>query len=847
MIKKVLLIAAALILAISCSKNNPTSPNGGGGGGIGTTPQPTPSSFIEQLKTIDIVKAGDQQWDFKTIKEDATGKILTIEAMNGNKSGNLRGLQSYIGNKLYEISQNFKYALSFEIYNGTASDGNGNTQNANSDALEVKITFSDRETGNIVTDPDFKDGFTLKIVANAKWAETPAITQADIEESLHKVGNINLGLNFDFKNLTLTKAPDTQYNYSYEGILRVDNSSGKTADLIQFVENISKANSTTSYLKISYFSSNGDNTFDVEFKTTSGDKVFNSSSTIKLTVVGTDNQKPVFGLRDLNVSISGNPTITTDNSGNSKGDKITINTDAPYLGLQATKIEQLSGTTINIASQDIGNYVYGSYYPPENVSHIFIDGEAITLIHNTLKDGETAQFKVTFAAFAEGYNPKGGLELTINVKKGQSLPEITLNDFNASLNTMNIAGFNKQVNAGTLTLTSTKDITPTVALNTIKESLKKLSLDKIVIDVNRIEYISWLDNDIYDYPIENLNGALKIYVSPSEKYVFSDEVNKILEDQYGETSFTIIVTPYNNWIPDISIDGAGSSSDNPIKMTLGDAETAPEISYKIKLPQNGSIYSIEISEFKQADGIADNWNILSKNIKMFEDKYTPDTVLTSKAEEIKTIVTNYTIAKDATQVYKVTLTVGYSANSYRKEKIDLYIELLKDYFIVADPNYLSDFLVQTFYDKKTTEPNRDLSINISDTVVLTAKSYKYDYRDYKSENHLRVRGENLSGQGSIPYLNRVFNTPEVISRIRNGLAYIGLEWTGNQITFEAHIDSEYENVNSKESAIATIKLSELKLKDKYLFKDLLYAPINSFSSRDFQVEIRTVGQTWLEQ
>ena len=842
MIKKVLLIAAALILAISCSKNNPTSPNGGG---IGTTPQPTPSSFIEQLKTIDIIKAGDQQWDFKTIKEDATGKILTVEPMNGSKSGNLRGLQGYISSKLYDTFENFKYYVSFDLYNSTSSDGNGNPQNANSDALEIKITFQDKTTGNPVTDPDFKDGFTLKINANAKWAETPTITKEDIEESIHKLGNINLGLNFDFSTLTLNQVQ--QNNYSYETKLTVDNNSGAKTDLIQFVETVLKADSQTSYLKISYISPNGDDTFDVSFQTVSGDKVFNSSYSIKLIIVGKNTQNPIFNLRDLNVSISGNPTLTTDNSGNSIGDKITINTDAPYLGLQATKIEQLSGTTVNIPSQDIGNYVYGSYYPPENVSHVFIEGEAVTLIHNTLKDGETAQFKVTFVAFCEGYNPKEGLELTINITKGQNLPEITLNDFNASLNTINIAGFNKQVNAGTLTLTSTKDITPTVALNTIKESLKKLSFDKIVIDVNRIEYISWLDNDIYDYPTENRNGALKIYVSPSEKYVFSDEVNNILKDQYGDTSFMIIVTPYNNWIPDISIDGAGSSSDNPIKMTLGDAETAPEISYKIKLPQNGSISSIEISEFKQADGIADNWNILSKNIKMFEDKYTSDTVLTSKAEEIKTIVTNYTIAKDTTQIYKVTLTVGYSANSYRKEKIDLYIELLKDYFIIADPNYLRAFLVQTFYDKKTTDPNRELSINISDTVVLTTQYYAYDYRDYKSENHLRVRGENLSGQGSIPYLNRVFNTPEVISRIRNGLAYIGLEWTGNQLTFEARIDSEYENVNSKESAIATIKLSELKLKDKYLFKDLLYAPITSFSSRDFQVEIRTVGQTWLEQ
>ena len=508
MIKKVLLIAAALILAMSCSKNNPTSPNGGG---IGTTPQPTPSSFIEQLKTIDIIKAGDQQWDFKTIKEDATGKILTIEAMNGNKSGNLRGLQSYIGNKLYEISQNFKYALSFEIYNGTASDGNGNPQNANSDTLEIKVTFIDKTTGKPVTDPDFKDGFTLKINANAKWAVTPEITQADIEESLHKVGNINLGLNFDFKNLTLTKAPETQYEYYYETTLTVDNSSGKTSDLIQFIENVSKANSTTSYLKISSISINGNDTFYVEFETVSGDKVLSRSknNTLKLTVVGTDNQKPVFGLRDLNVSISGNPTITTDNSGEDKIADINITTDASYLSLQATKVEQISGTSIGNLT-GIEEFIMGGYNPEYySKGQIGIDGEIVTALHNMIKDGETIQFKVTFAAFAEGYNPKGGLELTINVTKGKSLPEITLDDFK---NWMKISGFTFDFNMGEAVLSASSDVTPITALNSIKEGLKLLSKDKIVIKLtgyNSLEDLNWS----YPYPTGNADGTLNIFIS----------------------------------------------------------------------------------------------------------------------------------------------------------------------------------------------------------------------------------------------------------------------------------------------------------------------------------------------
>ena len=660
MIKKVLLIAAALILAMSCSKNNPTSPNGGG---IGTTPQPTPSSFIEQLKTIDIIKAGDQQWDFKTIKEDATGKILTIEAMNGNKSGNLRGLQSYIGNKLYEISQNFKYALSFEIYNGTASDGNGNPQNANSDTLEIKVTFIDKTTGKPVTDPDFKDGFTLKINANAKWAVTPEITQADIEESLHKVGNINLGLNFDFKNLTLTKAPETQYEYYYETTLTVDNSSGKTSDLIQFIENVSKANSTTSYLKISSISINGNDTFYVEFETVSGDKVLSRSknNTLKLTVVGTDNQKPVFGLRDLNVSISGNPTITTDNSGEDKIADINITTDAPYLSLQATKVEQISGTSIGNLT-GIEEFIMGGYNPEYySKGQIGIDGEIVTALHNMIKDGETIQFKVTFVAICEGYNPKGGLELTINVTKGKSLPEITLDDFK---NWMKISGFTFDFNMGEAVLSASSDVTPITALNSIKEGLKLLSKDKIVVKLsgyNSLEDLKWLST----YPTGNADGTLNIFIKAVDGSVFSQELlNNYLSKDGEYYVLRIKVRPNTAWLPDISIEGKGKTADNPLEVNIGDGNTATSTPYTLKTTQGISINYINVSELKEDESHPDAWGIIKNNYSyLFDPQNNSEQKLTiSTINANNGIVMNKDIAKDSAQIYKVTLSVNYNYN-----------------------------------------------------------------------------------------------------------------------------------------------------------------------------------------
>ena len=834
-----IIIAAAITLfAVSCSKS-PTDPNGGGNGG-GTTPQPTPSSFVEQLKTIGIVKAGEQQWDFRTIKEDATGKILTVEPMNGSKSGNLRGLDSYISSKLFNTFENFKYNLRIGTSGSTASDGNGNPQNANSDALEVKITFTDKETGNIVSDPDFKDGFTLKINANAKWAVTPEITKEDIEESLHKVGNINLGLNFDFKNLTLTKAPETQYDYYYETTLTVDNNSGAKTDLIQFVETVLKADSQTSYLKISYISPNGDDTFDVEFETVSGDKVlvYSKSYTLKLTVKKINPQNPIFNLRDLNVSISGNPTLTTDNSGNGIGDKITINTDAPYLGLQATKIEQLSGTTVNIPSQDIGNYVYGSYYPPENVSHIFIDGEAVTLIHNTLKDGETAQFKVTFVAFCEGYNPKEGLELIINVQKGKTLPEITLDDLK---NWLKIPGFTTDFNMGNFSLSALSDATPIETLNTIKEELKKLPQDKIVVKVsgyNSLEDLNWINT----YPTGNSAGALVIFIKPVEGSIFSQELKNNLSpyDDNVHYILRIEVKPNNTWLPDISVEGQGKTADNPLNIDIGDLRTATVVPYTLKTPQGASIQEITVSELQMADGHADSWNILNEQLSVFEDQYSPISKTELKIDISSlnidfSILRNKNIAKDSTQIYKVVLTVKYNLNANTiTEKTDIYVNLKKNY-IKTDNDSMTKIFIEALSGQTFVDKNTPVNITISDAGATLNIA---EGRFWDTGKNFYVYQVQPTGNGSIAYLNgnQGLNNPEVISRLKTGLAEVGIIWDGTPFTFT-------REKNGSTSAVYEIAISPVKnvtIQEGYLFEfDNL--------DRDITIKLYTSGNIGWEE
>lgn len=155
-------IAVPLILfVISCSKS-PANPSGGGI----IEPEPTPNEFADKLKTIGIVKAGDQEWNFSSLTQ--SGNILTVKPTFNDKAGSLEGLKKYITFKILDIFNDFKYEINIDTKNSKASDGNGDVSKANSEPLELKITFNDKNTGNPVTDADFKDGFTLKIEANTK-------------------------------------------------------------------------------------------------------------------------------------------------------------------------------------------------------------------------------------------------------------------------------------------------------------------------------------------------------------------------------------------------------------------------------------------------------------------------------------------------------------------------------------------------------------------------------------------------------------------------------------------------------------------------------------------------------
>ena len=78
--KQIFIAALVTIIAVSCSKS-PTNPSGG----INTPA--SPSEFVEKLKSIGMVKAGDQEWNFATISQ--SGNVLTVKPMNNNKSGYL--------------------------------------------------------------------------------------------------------------------------------------------------------------------------------------------------------------------------------------------------------------------------------------------------------------------------------------------------------------------------------------------------------------------------------------------------------------------------------------------------------------------------------------------------------------------------------------------------------------------------------------------------------------------------------------------------------------------------------------------------------------------------------------
>ena len=135
----------------------------------------------------------------------------------------------------------------------------------------------------------------------------------------------------------------------------------------------------------------------------------------------------------------------------------------------------------------------------------------------------------------------------------------------------------------------------------------------------------------------------------------------------------------SSWPSNISIDGAGSSASNPLTINLGDGNANVQAPYTIKYLQNVQhVNSINVSNLKQADSIADNWNLANNQ---FFDPYTMSSVLEIQSYRIMNIVNNQDIQKGSSQVYKVTLTVSYIMNSSVEEDIDLYVKLVKDYSI----------------------------------------------------------------------------------------------------------------------------------------------------------------------
>lgn len=657
-INKIFITALITLFAVSCG-NSPTNPSNGGGGGA----NPTPNEFVDKLKSIGMVKAGEQEWDFRTLSQ--SGNVLTVKPMNNAKSGTLEGLDRYLSIKIDEITDGFKYRIEFRTSDSTASDGSNPNSKANSNPLEAKIIFYDKQTGNPTTDADFKDGFILKIEANANWAITPEVTAEDYKKSINQLGTINVngkgGNTFamDFAGLNVTKE---QYQYTAE--LTIDaNGKTDTIDLLNFVDAINGqiSKSKTEYIEISDVSISTENSFSIYFNQVSANKVINGGVILKVIFNGNLS----FAKRDLNVTITSTPEIITDNSGQYKEAEFNVSTDAENISFQSTSIVEKTTTGIKI------DYVSAHYSKKDGSATIGVSGDDILNAHKTLQAGQTAEFEITFTARSEGYNDKTDLKMTLKMKKGNDLPVITLDEFDAWLNTIEVSGFTKQVSSAALTLTASSDISQDTALNNIKEALKKLSKDKIIIDDNNISYLSWST-----YPTGNKDGVINVYsVETAEGYAFSDDFNN-----NGSATFTITVKAKSSWPLNISIDGAGSSASNPLTINLGNGSANVQAPYTIKYPENAQqAYNINVSNLKQADSIADSWNLVGSQ---FFNSYNNSAVLEIQSYMIMNIVNNPDIAKDSSQIYKVTLSVRYSMNGPSiEEDIDLYVKLIKDYSI----------------------------------------------------------------------------------------------------------------------------------------------------------------------
>lgn len=819
-INKIFIAALITLFAVSCG-NSPTNPSNGGGGGA----NPTPNEFVDKLKSIGMVKAGEQEWDFRILSQ--SGNVLTIKPMNNAKAGYLKGLDRYLSRKIDEITDGFKYRIEFRTSDSTASDGSNPNSKANSNPLEAKIIFYDKQTGNPTTDADFKDGFILKIEANANWAITPEVTAEDYKKSINQLGTINVngkgGNTFamDFAGLNVTKE---QYQYTAE--LTIDaNGKTDTIDLLNFVDAINGqiSKSKTEYIEISDVSISTENSFSIYFNQVSANKVINGGVILKVIFNGNLS----FAKRDLNVTITSTPEIVTDNSGQYKEAEFNISTDAEYVSFQSTSIVEKTSTGIKI-----NNNLY-AYYSKENGASIQLSGDDILNAHKTLQAGQTAEFEITFTASATGYNDKTDVKMTLKIKKGDDLPSVTVEDFNAWLNTIEVSGFTKQVGSAAITLTASSGTTPDTALNSIREALKKLSKDKIVIDDYSINSLEW--DRTQPYPIENKDGIIKVRVSQSDNYVFGDELKQLITDQYGSTEFAITVKPQSSWIPDISITGAGSSASNPIRVNVGDGVTATDpIAYTIKLPENMKIDNILYSYLEAIEGINDDWklgytgtaqHLIFDNQSSIDTKINPE--LNIIPQNVKQpIVDNSDIQLNDTQKYKVEITISYGEHYMeRTEKIYLYVELVKNHSVITY-YAISKALVQGLSGKQY-DGLSSVSMNINDNVTMNMNpDYAYD----NNNNSVVLTDINTTGQGSVNYLNNNVN----IDRIKAELQKIGINCSMASLTFAKK--SGYDTT-------ATAVINGLSGEQGYEFTDTTYGQFDP--SANITIEL-TTSQNWLD-
>ena len=615
----------------------------------------------------------------------------------------------------------------------------------------------------------------------------------------------------NFADLNVTKE-----QYQYTADLTIDaNGKTDTIDLLSFVDAIESqiSKSKTEYLEISYVSISSESSFSISFNQVSANKVTSGYFTLKVNFNGNLS----FAKRDLTITINSTPEIVTDNRGEYKNAEFNISTDAESISFQSTSIVEKTSTGIKI------NYVYASYYKEDGAASIQLQGDDVLNAHKTLQAGQTAEFEITFTARASGYNDKTDVKVTLKIKKGDDLPDITLDEFNTWLNTIEVSGFTKQVGSAAVTLTASADTTPDTALKTIKEALKKLSKDKIIIDDYNIDYLSWST-----FPTGNKDGIINVYsIEAAEGYAFSDELYTILTAN-GSAHFTITVKPASGWPLNISIEGAGSSASNPLTVNLGDGSANTQVSYTIKYPENAQqAYNISVSSLKQADSIPDSWG--SVDTYLF-NQYNNSAVLEIQSYAVQNIISNPDIAKDSSQVYKVTLTVRYnistgnSSSSSAEEDIDLYVKLVKDYAVI-DSSAMSKILIEGL-SGQTYDEASGVNMNINNNVTMNmhqSSAYYYD-------NNFNATDYNASGQGSISYINSNIK----INNIKNALAKVGLNCSMTSLTFAKKQGDDYT---------ATVVIDNLSKADGYIFSDngTVFDP-----SAGITIELTTSSQTWLD-